>query len=78
MTIKELKKVLESMPEDAEAFFTLWTSDGPRHYWFNQGGGKKIYDTKAGGKAAMIAYTDDAPAYRLFDTDKGMAYLGEK
>lgn len=77
MTVKELKDILQALPDEAEAIVTIWTSDGPRNYWFNQTGGKKVYDMVNGGKAAEIAYFDDCAAHRVFETSKGLAYLGE-
>ncbi len=35
MTIKQLKEELEQYPDDSIAYFTLWTANGERMYWFN-------------------------------------------
>lgn len=78
MKIKDLKAFLADKPDEAEAFFTLWTAEGPRHYWFNPTGGKKIYDTLDNQKAVQIAYTDDCNAHRFIETENHtMLYYGQ-
>lgn len=62
MTIKELKKVLDNLPEDATAYFSLWTSKGEKRYWFNHTFGNKV---SKNGKYAQIAFTDNCPMYTL-------------
>ena len=64
----ELKKELEALPDDAECFFTLWTSNGRQMYWFNPTFGTKVYDG-VNNKFAQIAYADDCLAYRVFEAN---------
>lgn len=35
MIISELIKQLEKLPQDAEAFVSIWGGDGGKYYWFN-------------------------------------------
>lgn len=69
MTVKELKKELETLPENAECFFTLYTINGRQSYWFNPSLGNKLMADKQGNVYAQIAYTDDCPAYKLTERE---------
>jgi hypothetical protein len=65
MKVKDLKKYLETLPEDATAYFTIWTDNGAKNYWFNPLlDGENISKNK---QYARIAWTDDCRAYLLSD-----------
>lgn len=67
MNIRELRKALESVDQEAEVGFTLWTNAGEKIFFDGQSNRKmrEITDEKTGIKVVSVGYADYCPAHMV-------------
>lgn len=66
MTIKELKKAIKDLPNEAEALFGVWGLEGDKRTLFQVKGGNSMqHPTENGGIAIIIGTADNCRAHKM-------------
>jgi len=76
MTIKELKKTIKNLPDNAEALFGVWGLNGKdeRTLFQVRGGNSMEHETETGGIAIIIGTADNCRAHQMVRKGKKLYY----